>query len=425
MRHRSGPSRRTFLQGIAGGALAAVPALACHKDSLGHELDPQQAVADTARPLVTEDDFDYLGAFRLPRDIEGHDGAWGRGLAVREVDGQVHLLSSAVDGTFFEVAAPEPARGADYPQASIVKVWGNVTKGHRVGQMNGLYWDPIDRRLYFSSGDLYNAVRPDDPSMGYCTLDDAPEMHGAFRFTGRGCKATMGGVLPIPDWFSSQFTEGRRLAAGFGGYWSVVATGPAHMGPALCAFAPPSPEVPRSTALSFTNLIGYPFNPKPYTDPDRCHRDSDYSTQFDGWNPKDGVGYWSWTDWIWQGAVWIDLPDKHGVVFFPTLGRGRTWYEESTLHAERAAHAFYVYDPMDLGKVATGKAKQWKIQPAATWDVFFDNINYPMPGWRDEPHRMITGATFDQPRRTLYIAVRFAYGTGAAAQHLVYAFKVA
>lgn len=427
MRHTSDPSRRAFLRGIAGGALAAVPAFACHKDSLGHELDPQQAaVADTARPLVTEDDFDYLGAFRLPRDIEGHDGAWGRGLAVRDVDGQVHLLSSAVDGTFFEVAAPEPVRGSSYPQASIVKVWGNVTKGHRVGQMNGLYWDPIDRRLYFSSGDLYNTVRPDDPSMGYCTLDDGvPETHGPFRFTGRGCKATMGGVLPIPDWFSSQFTPGRRLAAGFGGYWSIVANGPAHMGPALCAFVPPSPDVPRNTALSFTNLVGYPFNPKPYTDPDRCHRDTDYSTQFDGWNPKDGIGYWSWTDWIWQGAVWIDLPEKHGVVFFPTLGRGRTWYEESTLHAERASHAFYVYDPMDLGKVAAGKEKQWKIQPAATWDVFFDNISYPMAGWRDEPYRMITGATFDQPRRTLYIAVRFAYGTGTAAQHMVYAFKVA
>jgi hypothetical protein len=37
---------------------------------------------------------------------------------------------------------------------------------------------------------------------------------------------------------------------------------------------------------------------------------------------------------------------------------------------------------------------------------------------------MITGAAFDQAHRTLYVAVRFAYGTGSAAQHLVYAYRV-
>jgi hypothetical protein len=47
-----------------------------------------------------------------------------------------------------------------------------------------------------------------------------------------------------------------------------------------------------------------------------------------------------------------------------------------------------------------------------------------MPAWRDEPNHMITGAAFDQAHRTLYVAVRFAYGTGSAAQHLVYAYRV-
>jgi hypothetical protein len=413
---------------VAGGTLAAIPMIACRRDSMAHESESSDSsLADASRPIVAEDDFEYVGAFRMPRDVNGHDGAWGRGLAVRSVNGQLRFFSSAVDGVIYETVAPKPVMFTNYPQASIARVWGDLSKGRRVGQLNGLYWDPIDSRLYWSSGNLYNTLHPDDPAMGYSTLGDNGSpvaSYGPWRFTGRGAKATMGGVLPIPQWFATQYTKGRRLGAGFGGYWSIVNTGPAHMGPALCAFSPPPTTLAQGSSLQFTNLVGYPFNAKPYTDPDRCHRDADYHTEFDGWNPKNGIGYWSWSDWIWQGAVWIDLPDKHGVVYFPTLGRGRTWYENATLNAERAFHAFYVYNPNDLGRVATGSVSQWKIQPANTWDVFFDNINYPMAGWRDEPNHMITGATFDQASRTLYVAVRFAYGTGSAGQHMVYGYRV-
>ncbi len=198
------------------------------------------------------------------------------------------------------------------------------------------------------------------------------------------------------------------------------------MGPALCAFNPPDPQtLSDKSSFEFTNLVGYPFHARPYTSPDRCHRDTGYTTQFDGWNPKDGVGYWSWTDWIWQGGVWIDLPSKHGLLYMPTLGRGRTWYGNATLNAEHAAHAWYVYDPASLALVAQGKKKQWEIQPTHTWDVHFENITYPMAGWHDEPAHMITGVAFDPSTSLLYAAVRFAVGSGSAAQHLVYVFHVA
>lgn len=439
MSERSRQSRRRFLKDVVRGTVAAVPAFTLSENLFAHQ-PPQQKTglyagdpryrrpADQTKSLVSEADFQYVGAFRLPRDVEGRDGAWGRGLAIRELNGQPRIISSTVDGTIYEALPPEPGTHGEFPQASIVTVWGDLSKGHRVGQLNGLFWDEPTRRLYWSSGDLYNTIHPDNPSMGFSTFNDQAGTPGAtygpWRFTGRGSKATMGGVLALPDWFAAQYTAGRRLAAGFGGYWSIVANGPAHMGPALCAFETPDVNLPAGKPVKFTNLVGYPFNPVPYTQPDRCHRDTDYRTEFDGWNPRNGVGYWSWTDFLWQGAVWIDLPQKHGVVFMPTLGRGRTWYEGSTLHAERAAHAFYVYDPMEFVPVASGKTKQWRIQPAQTWDMQFENITYPMPGWRDEPNRMITGATFDQSRQTLYVAVRFAYGTGAAGQHLVYVYRV-
>jgi hypothetical protein len=38
--------------------------------------------------------------------------------------------------------------------------------------------------------------------------------------------------------------------------------------------------------------------------------------------------------------------------------------------------------------------------------------------------RMITGASFDPAHKMLYVAVRFAYGSGETGQHLVYVYRV-
>lgn len=172
----------------------------------------------------------------------------------------------------------------------------------RGSEVYGIYWDEPSRRLLWSYGDGYNTVSGSDPSLGASTLDDATGRAtpvGAWRFAGRSCKMTMGGISAVPRWFSDAHCPGQRLAAGFGGYFSIVAVGSVSMGPALAAF---DPRALGSTApgtagsVAARPLVGYPFNGQPYTAPDRCHRDVDYTNEFDGWNPRSGVGYWSWTD---------------------------------------------------------------------------------------------------------------------------------
>jgi hypothetical protein len=433
-------TRRRFLERL--GQLSAAPVLllpgqmrvpqppAPPTDVRIHLGAPPQPRSPGTGPktVLTQNDFTYVGAFRLPASVGGHDAMWGRTLTVRYVDQEPRLLTMTLDHTVYEVRIPNVAVGSGFPEAKVTRILGDITLNRRTGLVFGLYWDPIDARLYWTSGRTYNTTQPQLPSVGYSLLDDdtgkAIEVEGAWAFRGRGSKPTMGGVLPIPRWFADQYCQGRRLGAGFGGYWSIVATGPAHMGPALCAFAPPDRgTLDRNASLAYTNLVGYPFNVKPYTTPDRCHRDTDYHTEFDGWNPKDGIGYWTWADWLWQGAVWIDAPDRHGVVFFPTLGRGRVWYGNATINAERAAHAWYVYDPLDLAQVAQGK-DQSKIQPRNTWDVHYENIRYPMGAWRDEPWNMVTGSSYDESTRRLYIAVRFAYGTRPSSRHMVYVYEL-
>lgn len=150
---------------------------------------------------------------------------------------------------------------------------------------------------------------------------------------------------------------GAEVAAGFGGYYSIATVGPISSGPALAAFDPSGLGAGSGTItpVPAKALVGYPLNATPYTNPDRCHRDTDYRNDFDHWDPRDGVGYWSWTDQMTQGGAWVDTPSVSGLVCCPDLGNGRTWYETSTLHAKRASHAWCVYDPADLAAVAASR----------------------------------------------------------------------
>jgi len=398
---------------------------------------PKAVAATSSKQLLTQADFKYLGAFAMPDNAPKGDAMFSMGLTLRYVNGELHMLSAAHGGPqdVYEVRVPGLSMKAPFPQAQIVKDWGEITGGKAYTAngdfyINGLYWDEADKRLYWSYGSQYNAIGGDDPAVGYSTLNDTTGTItpvGVWRFTGRGCKATQGCVMPIPQWFADANTGGKRLGAGCGGPYSVYTAGPVHLGPALAAFSPPDPVVnPDRSSLQFTTLVGYPFTATEYGPPDRGHRDPDYyggSGDPTVWNPRNGVGYWTGLDVLYQAGVWIDLPGKHGLIFFPTLGNGRVWYEGSTVHAERGSHWWFVYDPVDLAKVAQSQKQQWEIQPAATWQVQYPGLTYPLGGWSDVVGNLISGVTYDNITRRLYVAVRLGdpeYGLYGVAKVHVY-----
>jgi hypothetical protein len=408
------PSRRRFLARVGqAGVTAAAAYLAA----------PRLAWGQTTKPLLQPGDFTYLGAFKLPASSGGQATDWGEGLTYRYVNGQLRFLSTTftTERLFevYECDAPAPSKSST-PVANVIKHWGDIYQGKRFldqygsgdhGDVLGLFWDSIDRRLYWSYGDMYSVGFADDCSLGYSTLDDSAGRAtavGAWRFSSRGCKMTRGGVLGIPSWFASAYTGGRRLGVGFGGPFSAATSGPASMGPALGAFAPPQiSSNPHKSSLSTTDLLGYPFNATPYTSPDRGHRDADYSTDFDGWQPKNGVGYWTWVDSMFQSGVWIDLPNKHGLLYGAVLGNGHVYYANSTTHADRGSHFFMIYDPADLAQVAQGQKRQDQIQWKSGWSIHIGDLSYPLSGWQDLSNSLITGMTFDPTTARLYVAVRF------------------
>jgi hypothetical protein len=435
---RNTTSRRQFLSQVGRAGLLASPLLGGARTLFAQTPGaPSNLRVSSGSPgprtILSQSDFTYLGCFRMPLSAGGGDAQWGRGLTHRYVNGQLRFLASAWNPqTVYEVTAPKLAAdpfSAD--SASVVRAWGTVAAADLTtigGLLHGLHWDAIDQRLYWTGGSIYNTTSPHDPSFGYATLSDATGAfmpRGIWGLTDYSCKMAMGGITPIPKWFADQNCPGKRLGAGFGGYFSIADLGPISAGPALTAFDPSTLSGTASGApVAHTPLVNYPFKGAAYGPPDRCHRDTDYHTEFDGWNPQNGVGYWSWTDTIWQSAVWIDTPNKTGMLYLPVFGNGRTWYEASNLHAERGSHGWLVYDPSDLAAVASGAKKPWEIQPKNTWSVQYPSVKYPLAAWDGDPPQVVAGATFDAATRRLYVSVRFAMGFVRDSPNVVYAYQV-
>ena len=229
----------------------------------------------------------------------------------------------------------------------------------------------------------------------------------------------MGCVVAIPQWFASAHTPGQRLGVGCGGYFSIIGTGNVSMGPALAAFAPPGTS---AGGLTHTNLVRYPFDASDCSA--RANRNPDYTDDFDGCNPEGGVGRWTWADQIFQGAAWVDTPTKSGLVYIPNIGDGRVWYETSTLHAERASIWWYIYDPVDLARVAAGEITPSEIQPTSMWNANFPGLGTSLPGWSDGHGSMVTGVTYDGVAQRIYVQVAFAGDGGLYGVPKVYVYEI-
>jgi hypothetical protein len=415
--------RRSFLASLAAGI--AAPALASAQ-SIGPAPRQTGTPVVGGKGVLTANDFTYIGSFKMPVMVNGVDHQYGLGLTHRYVNGELHFLADTA--SVYEVV---PAALVMDPKsagtARAVRSWGDVAGTDSYGRTFGIYWDDQSQKLFWANGNEYNTTAPYNPSIGYCTLDDSTGVltrRGIWQMNGRSCKMTMGGVTAIPKWFADAYTNKRRLGAGFGGYFSIANTGPVSMGPALTAFDPAEMNsVPSRSAIANTPIIGYPFNGSAYSSPDRCHRDVDVINEYDGWDPRNGVGYWTWSDMVYQGGVWIDTPKKSGLLFCPVLGNGRVYYYNSNINSDRSSHAWFMYDPVELSQVATGRKQQWEVQPR-NWLVQYPGMTYPLGGFTGGSPFMVMGVTWDATTQILYVGVKAALGRYAGSPTVVYAYKV-
>lgn len=362
------------------------------------------------RPVIRQEDFEYLGAFALPKFACGDSTASAEsGLAIRHVNGQLRLLtgSSRQSGdAIYEVSFPGWGSSAGaWPDAPIVREWGTavygapskktIRNGIEVGLTYGLYYDEATNRLYFSFGSA-NSITTNEVSLGYATLDEAgPVAYGAWNAPDAIANAQRirGGSMLIPDWFAGSYLDGRTLGLGFGGAYASFTV--CAKGTFLAAAFPPD----NATAqLDAVQLIEHnaSFSPTRWGT-----RDADYQDQT-GLTPPiaNGVGYWGLLDQTYGSTAWIDLPDEHGLLYISRMGHGSIRYNNGTPVADTLKTHWWVYDPADLASVITGAKQPWEPQPNS-WIVNYDP---PQFGGAET-----AGCAFDPQTRTLFVLAPRSY----------------
>jgi len=382
-------------------------------------------VHPSRRQLLQLSDLRFVGAFKLPQEACGASTGYAPGcLALRKVNGKARLFADAhiySGGKIYEVDVPALARDEPYPTASIVHEWGDIYHGRKRNQAgqfyelneriptNGLRWDEARQQLWWVYGEKYNTENQEAPTFGFTHIEgETTTAHGPWKLAAAQ-SWQRGGTLEIPQWFADKHTGGRRLGIGFGGYYSIFKGG--SYGPALLAAAEPQ----EGKQPSHVMLLGYP-------DPHFCIRDANYHHVVAGWmgrDPVDDVGTWNATDEIGGetyagGAVWIDAADKHGVLFFVSLGTGRIAYEDGAVTSEDRTNALYIYDPDELAEVASGTKQSWEPTPRRY------PLKNPSPGLVGRP----AGVAYDAESRRLYVVFVHAYVQGEEAYPAVVVYQI-
>lgn len=325
--HRSRLPRREFLGAMLTGAgsLLAVPLVNGQSPPAAPRGVRLSSGPAGRGPTLTADDFQYLGAFQLPRTGEG-DSGYANGLTHRYVNGEFRLFTAYWRGNPLTELAPPPTLRVNepFPSGIAVRTWGtNWHQSKLWGQVFGLHWDEGDRRLYWNCGSSYIAAGH-ATSFGYSLLDEATgkaTARGPFGVPSPPNYKAIKGMTAIPPAFQQEL-GGKRIAAGFGGGESVVAAGPSSLGPTLMPFdhrvltkVREGENLPDSAVQL---LMNHPFHAHEYQKPLRAVRNPHYAPGMgiNQWSPRDGVGYWTPQDYARQSAVWIDTGKKQGLLLF-------------------------------------------------------------------------------------------------------------
>lgn len=430
------PARREFMHRMAQGGAAL----------LGSAMLPQlpgspQNLRASKRTLEPQD-FQYLGYFDI--SLSG-EFSYGMGLTRRFVDNEWRFLALShvpVGGAFsYElVEFREPALGETINWTR--NRWPNVWLGQRGGaggQFHGLFWDPQVERLLTTAGIDY----PDDSQIMSCLSLASSQLgsggqvlnvRGLWGLDGVGARCVYGGVARVPQWFRDAYQVGPYVI-GFGGYASRMSQGlPVSMGLALYAIPDPhgladnslfSRQQYRVLADHTSGTTGgawYPGSSKPSAS-DRGHRGVPVTNDYDSWKSPapDGFGRWTWGDSAYQTGVWIDRPDKHGFVIIPTLHTGRTWYQNSTLNYHGRTAEIQVFDPGHFGEVIKGQREPWRVQPTAMWQP----PQFPTGGVGVGNGPLVSGATYDEVSRRLYVRSNFYGGSWPYTTDRVFVWQIA
>jgi len=428
------------------------------------------ALPPPADGLLPED-FEYLGAFRLPDGEERPlTFEYGGSAMTFNPDGDPAGAGDGFPGSLFitghdrlaygelpngsqiaEVSIPAPDTTAspyDLPQAEFLQPFADVTAGYFTGldeipRIGMLYLDhpATGPKIHLAWGVHLN---PEEPFATHIWFDpdlSAPNDQGPWYIGEQSLYAVNGYMFEIPADWADAYTGGRPIATGRfrDGGWPG-------MGPALFAYRPWMDEAgtppPAETHLEETVLLLY----------ESTLNTPNIERNMVGYQPADE----------WEGGAWITTASgKSAVLFAGTKGTGAmNWYgyinpdgpevpcvegaliDQFTVcwqadgtpcpHSEQTTCAnpaslrgwwssrfdaqFILYDPADLARVASGEMQPWEPQPYAAIDLddhlFLnpDDIEPEMLGTGDQRRYRIGDVAYDRANGLLYVLELLAEG---------------
>ncbi len=346
-----------------------------NNNDTGNNEDPTDP-GDIPTGLLSESDFQYLGAFRLPNGTsETATWDWGGHSMTYYPDGDSGGPSDGYPGSLIasghawahlvsEVSIPVP----------VISQGKNVGELNTAGTIQG-FTDLLDvsdleiprtalcylpRQGNQNSAKLYLAwgyhMQEDPPDLthGWCDLNFGnPNIKRGWYLAGLPTHirnmSTNDYMFEIPESWANEYTPGKRLATGRfrDGGWSG-------QGPALFAIGPWNDGNPPAdgAAIANTKLLLYTST-----------YDQEGGNIMNNYHHSDE----------WTGAEWLTTDDKAAVVFVGTKGLGDCWYgnengpclecENRGWWSSQFEAQIIFYDPSDLAAVASGQMQPHEPQP--------------------------------------------------------------
>lgn len=408
--------RRHFLESIAKSAVGGA-ILGLGKDTLWGQVPPappsnlRVVQGGTANKAVLQpSDFSCLGAFTI---APGGDPNFAGTLALRYVGGQPRLYSMSIGSggrvnefsvpsdNALRTAAPFPAAALTYDFGDIYQqaLYSTVDKGYGTPPFtglasgispNGLFWDEIDRRMYWTYTSGYNNTSGvSDTVVGYSTLNDATHTGtgvGMWKLVppSAGNNRWVNGLVSIPPDYAALF-GGRRLGVGFGGFYSIASNGPVSAGPALYAVDPAgfTAAMNRNYAASTPlKLMLHKFGTDVsagYHRPPR-HASLQCLDMYDEGAFKGQTNVWNWSDKP-PSAVWIDTGSKHGFIVFALLSGGNVQTNVLSASGSLAcqvadASGLHVGDFVQVQTVNTAGQSEYPFAVGSVASIAGNNVTF-------------------------------------------------
>ncbi|MCL2060509.1 MAG: hypothetical protein FWH01_15905 [Oscillospiraceae bacterium] len=359
--------------------------------------------------VVYFDDLEYAGSFTMPRvpgSVANDEKAFfNSGITLRTVDGEKRLIAATgtATQTLYEAAIPEPGKfmGSDdsaVPIAELRTVFGELKKEAPADSNGTMWYDESDGLLYWTNfNSYYTSPTIEFPVLRSARLDAdvLVEYQQWYQPSDTGdapFKSFWGGVTALPAGFSEEYADGRKLALGFGGNYSINASAP--WGPSFAAVTVDEPPVGGGGSGGEIDMLPVIYSSiynRAYRDGDYFYANSLTDTPTSPWQ-----GSWTTQDTIRSG-VFIDLPDKKGFIVFARQAVGRIGYDYGGYNWNGLyKNSLYFYDFETLGKAAAGEISKVSVMPTSTASI-------ELPYEPTSYNQIIAGSCFDPETRRLYL----------------------